>query len=135
MKRKFSGGGQKILKIFKEASIETKTIDCNLDIMKILKMAELDEKLYKIGNSHFCCYKTEYQESNAVVIVFYMTSLSNLDNADLTMRTLDLLERLFMPVDVQYLREEDNNRTISLLKLICKLLTDEEEDDYDSATR
>jgi len=121
-------GNHKILKMFVQAKLNGEMISSKLSPIEIIKKAEEDKNLNKFKKDiFFCVYKTEYQQEDAVIMVFTMQLpgpvTGSSASSEVVMDIVSLLEKLLMPIDnMDFNRNvEGSRKNIATLTVIKKI--------------
>ena len=122
-------GVHKIVKIFTKAKLNDKIVNVKDDPLKILKKSEGDNLLYKYGkNTHFCAYKTKYNDKDAIMMLFAIKLSNTVESSmssETVMEIINLLEKSLIPIDdYKYITNVDGvDKNVAILRII-KLISE-----------
>jgi len=118
---------QKLRQIYAQTKVKGTYIDYEIPYTEIVKKAKEDDVFYKYSNKedvYFCCYKTKFEDQDAVMFLFTMVlpgpaSGSTLAS-ELVMDFIGMMEKKFYPIKFSRFHKETdmNNKNIGFLKFI-----------------
>ncbi len=118
-------GMQKIQRIISQTRLDGNVIGVNVPPIDILKQAEIEKLVHRYKKDiYFCVYKTTFDESDAIMIVFTMklpgSSIGSSASSEIIMEIVADLERLLTPYDeIQFVRDvEGKKKNIAFIKFI-----------------
>lgn len=121
-------GNHKVLKMIAHAKLDCEKISSKLSPIEIIKKAEEDRNLHKFKKDmFFCVYKTEFENEDAIIIVFTMQLPGPITgssaSSDVVMGLVSLLEKLLMPIDnMDFNRNiEGSKKNIATLTIVKKI--------------
>lgn len=115
----------KIVKIYTETKSKGKDINSSTNVIDVFRNAEQNKEIYRYNETtYFCCYKTNFEEKPAILLLFAMnlpgpTSGSS-TASDYVMGILSMLEKQFTPLDDTYFTKEidSSKKNIGFLRVI-----------------
>jgi len=117
----------KILSIFIQTKIEGSEADWKESTEDLIKRAEKENKMHKFKKDiHFCAYKTNYNDSPAIILLFTMLLPGPVSgssaSSELIMNFISVLESILNPLDdINLSRDISNKKNIGVIRVIKKI--------------
>ncbi|MCK5018198.1 MAG: hypothetical protein KAS32_14170 [Candidatus Peribacteraceae bacterium] len=122
-----SHAAHKLRRAYAEARLSDVSIEYNTDPMSVVRQAESEKVLHKFKpDIVYCAYKTKYDNSDAVRIIFTMLlpgpATGSSASSEIVMSIVSFLEELFLPLDhIEFMREvKGKKKNIAILSIIKK---------------
>lgn len=123
-----NSGIHKVLNIFIQTKLEEELIPFNKDPLEIIRLAEEKNKVHRFRKDiFFCCFKTEYEDTPAVMSVFTMKLPGPISgssaSSEIVMDVVSFMEKMLSPIDkIEFSRNIDySSKNIALLTIIKKI--------------
>lgn len=117
----------KILSIFIQTKVEGSEADWKESTKDLIKRAEKENKMYKFKKDiHFCAYKTNYEDSSAIILLFTMLLPGPVSgssaSSELIMNFISVIESILNPFDdINLSRDIYNKKNIGVIRVIKKI--------------
>lgn len=117
----------KILSVFIQTKIEGSEADWKESTEDLIKRAEKEDKMYRFKKDiHFCAYKTNYNNSPAIILLFTMLLPGPVSgssaSSELIMNFISVLESILNPLDdINLSRDIFNKKNIGVIRVTKKI--------------